>query len=77
MYSRQTKAVDAAVALAKSLSLPSGRGSVFAWRDAGGDRIVVAADQNWIAAHRSVPATFRGYPVVVSDRFDAVAHVGR
>lgn len=74
MYNRHTKAVDAAVALAKSLSLPSGKGSVFAWHDAGGDRIVVAADRKWIAAHRTIPAIFRGYPVEVSDRFDAVAH---
>lgn len=71
------KAMAAAVALSKALSLPSGKGTVFAWHDNHGDRLIVSADSKWILAHRTVPPSFQGYPVVIEEALNAVAHAIR
>ncbi len=74
MYEKHNKITAAAIALAKSISLPSTRGSVFAWNDIDGERIVVAADHKWIMAHRSIPSTFRGFPVSLQEQFSLFAN---
>lgn len=74
MSNQRNKALSAARSLAKALALPSSRGSVYAWHDANGDRIVVSADRRWLEANRSVPVMFDGFPVVHEDRIDAKAH---
>jgi hypothetical protein len=66
--------MDAAIALSKSLSLPSGRGSVYAWHDNSGCRLVISADESWVSMHRSLPQTFQGYAVIVEEQFNALAH---
>lgn len=74
MSDHQNKALSAARSLAKALALPSSRGSVYAWHDAAGDRIVVCADQRWLEESRTLPVSFGGFPVVYEDRLDASAH---
>jgi lysophospholipid acyltransferase (LPLAT)-like uncharacterized protein len=76
MSSDTRKAEVAARALAKSVGLPNTRGSIFAWVDEAGARIVVAADKRWLETHRSIPATYHGFRVTVEDPIDAAAHVG-
>ena len=73
MSNQQTRVVAAARSLAKSLALPSVRGSVYAWHDSNGDRIVVAADRSWLEANRTLPATFNGFPVVYEDSIKATS----
>lgn len=68
------KAMAAAIALSKFLSLPSNRGSVFSWHDSRGDRLILLVDHEWIATHRDIPQCFQGYQVVIEDQFDAIAH---
>jgi hypothetical protein len=74
MSSDKNMAAAAARAFAKRFALPSSRGSVFVWNDENGVRIVVTADQRWLAEHRNLPATYEGYPVVIEDQWRAVAH---
>jgi hypothetical protein len=77
MSSDPRNATEAAVALARSLSLPSGRGTVFAWHDDAGDRLVIAGDRHWLASNRAVPSEFMGFPVVVEEPFRGSAHAPR
>lgn len=73
MPRKREEALVAALALSKSLSLPSEKGSVFAWHDSKGERLVISADTNWVLANRTIPRRFHGYPVVVEDRLHAIA----
>lgn len=73
MHDEAKSAVVAARALAVMLSLPSSKGSVFAWRDANGERLVVAGDVQWVLSFREVPAEFCGYPVVLEEPLGGAA----
>ncbi|WP_024896879.1 hypothetical protein [Brucella rhizosphaerae] len=77
MSKQRDKALSAARSLAKTLALPSGRGSVFVWHGDNGDRIVVAVDRTWLNANRILPATFQGFPVEVEDKLGVVSHTHR
>ena len=74
MSNQWNKALSAARSLAKALALPSTRGSVYAWHDSTGDRIVVSVDRRWLETNRTLPAMFDGFPVVHEDNIGAAAH---
>lgn len=63
----QQAAQLAAKELARSISLPSWRGSVFAWLKDDDFVLVVAADPSWRRA-ASIPPTFHGYEVLQEDQ---------
>lgn len=64
---------SAARRLASELALPPSRGSVFAWCDSAGPRIVVRAEVSWLRRHPDIPRTYLGYSVETDDPSDAIA----
>lgn len=70
----ETTAIIAARKLAQELALPRSRGSVFAWNEAGNERIVVRADRTWLRHHRDLPRSFMGFPVDADEPSDPVAY---
>ena len=71
MHETSNTLLRAAKALAQDLALPASKACVFAWVDTAGERIVIAADPSWIKNAKSLPASFRGYPVEVQEEMGA------
>lgn len=63
----------AARRLASELALPPSRGSVFAWFDPAGPKIVIRAERTWLRRHRDIPRTYLGFAVETDEPSDAVA----
>lgn len=72
--SREQHAQHAAVALAKTLRLPTARATVLTWYDRGEPRIVVCGDRQWLLAHRNIPNSFHGFPVSIEEPLVGTAH---
>ncbi|WP_156478167.1 hypothetical protein [Acetobacter malorum] len=74
MCKNNESALKAARELANILSLPSNKGSIFAWIENGDHCIMIAADKNWITVHKNVPEFYHGFKVIISDPLNGVAY---
>lgn len=63
----------AARQLASELALPPSRGSVFAWFDPAGAKIVIRAERSWLRRHPEIPNTYLGFTVETDEPSGAVA----
>lgn len=69
----EISAHKAAAELAKNLNLRSWEGCVWV-RDVDGiANIILAVDEIWLKRHQSIPSTFHGFPVCISDRLNPTA----